>query len=305
LSLDCCFMQSKRIVKIILQAVFVVLVFFFLGRSLIDNWQRLDLDFSNLNYFYLTLSLTFFALAWALAALAWGYITKKLKKPLKSKEALKLWVFSQAARYIPGSVWQVVGRVYLGEKKGLSKGETLASVAIETSNLIISSLVVFALSLPFWPKLSGLQNYYPYFAAGFLVFGFLHPTVFNFTTGFFIQRLDKKEKPHPYLFKEIIQMLLPYLLVWLAFGTGFFLLILSFQGFEVAYFPVVTGIFALSWVVGFLFVIAPGGLGARELALVYFLGLFLSHPLAILLAISSRILMIVAELLILLVSAFF
>lgn len=295
----------KKFFKIALQALFVVLVFFFLGRSLWNNWGRLEIDFSNINYFYLSFSLILFTLAWAGAALAWGHIAKKLKNPLKAKDSIKLWVWSQSARYIPGSVWQVVGRVHMAEKKGMKKGKTLASIAVETSNLVISSLVVFALSLPFWPTLKTLSSYRPFFIAGVLVFGFLHPRAFNWTLGVFIQRLDKEEKPANYDFKEIIGMLMPYVLIWLVFGLAFFFLAISLNIGGISLLPIAIGTFALSWVIGFLVVIAPGGLGAREGALVFFLGLFISNPLAILLAVLSRVMMILAELILLAITALF
>ena len=298
-------MKSSKIFKIIIQAIFVILVFGFLGGSLISNWNRLDIDLSHINYVFIALSLLFFSLAWVAAALSWGYIIKKLEQSLDYSSAIKLWTWSQSARYIPGSVWQVVGRVYMGEKKGLGKGKTLASIAIETSNLIISSLIVFALSLPFWPTLEGFKSYYPFLFGGFMVFGFLHPKVFNTTTNFFVRRLDKGEKDHSYAFSEIITMLVPYLGVWLIFGLGFFFLILSLKEVGLAYVAIATGTFALSWVVGFLFVIAPGGLGAREVALVYFLGFFVSNPLAVLFAVLSRVLMIIGEVLILGISALY
>ncbi len=294
----------KKFLKTALQTVFVIAVFVFLSRSLIYNWNRIEVDFEKVNYFYLSLSLICFTLAWIVAALAWGHITKHLKKPLNSKDSVKIWVWSQSARYLPGSVWQVIGRINMSQKKGIKKGLTLASIAIETSNLIISSLIVFTLSLPFWPKLSGLTAYTPFLIAGFSIFGFLHPKVFNWATSFFIRRLDKEEALKNYSFADILTMLAPYLLVWVIFGVAFFLLGISFNVSKLSFLPVAIGTFALSWVIGFLFVIAPGGLGARELALVYFLGFFMSNPLAVLLAIFSRVLMIIGELFLLAASAF-
>lgn len=297
--------KLKSFLKVFLQAFFVIAIFAFLGRQLLHNWNRLEVDWQHINYLTLSISLLLFTIAWLSTAIAWGYITKKFNKPLTKRKVVKLWVWSQAARYIPGSVWQVVGRVYMGEKEGLGKGKTLASVAVETSNLIISSLLILALSLPLWPELTGLKQYFPFLISGFLIFGFLHPRVFNATTAFFIKKLDNKEKPNAYSLKEIIWMLMPYLVIWLIFGLAFYFLTLSFKQVGISFLPLATGVFALSWLVGFLFVIAPGGLGAREIALVYMLHFFVGGPLALLLAILSRVLMIIAELLILIISAFF
>ena len=55
------------------------------------------------------------------------------------------------------------------------------------------------------------------------------------------------------------------------------------------------GAFALAWVVGWLVVIAPPGAEAREAALVLALGPVLGRPDALVLAVVSRILMVVGD----------
>jgi uncharacterized membrane protein YbhN (UPF0104 family) len=56
-----------------------------------------------------------------------------------------------------------------------------------------------------------------------------------------------------------------------------------------------TAAFALAWVVGLLVVIAPAGAGPREAALVLALAPVLSSADALLVALVSRVLMVVAD----------
>jgi hypothetical protein len=58
----------------------------------------------------------------------------------------------------------------------------------------------------------------------------------------------------------------------------------------------VTGAFAGAWCVGFLLVVAPAGVGAREAALILLLGSSMSRPQATIVALVSRLLFIVSDL---------
>lgn len=296
----------KKIAKISLQALFVLVVFFFLGRALYLNWNKLDFDFGSINYLYLAFSLLLFIVALLGYALCWNESLRFLGHKLPARRAVKVWYWSQVARYIPGSVWSIFGRIYLGGKEQISKGKVIASIAIETSMLIISSILVFTLSLPFSNSIIGLKTYWPYFVVGSAFFIFLYPPFFNKITDFFVHRIDKKTDFSMQLpFSEIIKLLFYYALVWVIFGLAFFFTINSFKDVGLALIPVFIGIFALSWVLGFLFVIAPGGLGAREVAITLMLLSYFPRPIAIVAAILSRVIMIVAESLILVISSRF
>ncbi len=296
----------RKITKIIAQVVFIIVVFYFLGSALYANWNKVDINFSNINYYYLVLSLVLFSIALIGYAYCWNKAIVYLDNPLKLKRAIKIWFWSQSARYIPGSVWQIFGRIYIAGKDGISKGKVIASIGIETTMLIISSIIVFGISLPFNKELLTVNKYWPYLLVALSFFIFLYPKVFNRVTDLFVHRIDKDisfkmEIP----FKEIMKLLLFYTIVWIIFGLAFFTLLSSLKPVSISLIPALIGVFAVSWVLGFLFVIAPGGLGARELVMVFLLSTIFTSSFAIVAAIISRIVMIIAELIILVISSSF
>jgi len=81
--------------------------------------------------------------------------------------------------------------------------------------------------------------------------------------------------------------------MWLLLGLQAWLLLVQLAP-GVGY-PLAAGAFAFAWLVGFLVIIAPGGLGAREAALVLALSSLVGASAALSLALVSRILMTLAD----------
>jgi uncharacterized membrane protein YbhN (UPF0104 family) len=85
------------------------------------------------------------------------------------------------------------------------------------------------------------------------------------------------------------------LLNWIALGTQAWLLLRPLAPDASSAFALATGAFALSWLVGFLVVIAPAGIGAREAALVATLSTVATGPQALAVALLSRFAMSIAD----------
>ena len=296
----------RKILKICIQVLFVAVVFFFFSRAIYLNWNKLHISLSSLNYPYLILALFMYGVSFVGYAFCWNETLKHLEKPLHPKRAVKVWMFSQAVRYVPGSVWQIFGRVYLGGKEGVSKGKVIASIGIETSLMIISSLILFIFSIPFSKNPLAAKLYWPYFIVAFACLVFLHPAVFNKITNVFVHRIDKEydfklEMP----FSDILKLLLYYSLVWIVLGVAFYATYGAFRPVTLAALPAFTGIFAVSWMLGFLFIVAPAGLGAREIVIAFLLTPYAGSVDAIVIAVLSRLLMIFGETFILVISSRF
>jgi uncharacterized membrane protein YbhN (UPF0104 family) len=86
------------------------------------------------------------------------------------------------------------------------------------------------------------------------------------------------------------------LVMWLLFGLHAAVLVRNLDpGSPGRTVVLATGAFALAWVVGFLVVIAPAGTGPREAALVLALSPVIADSDALLVALVSRVLMVVAD----------
>ena len=79
------------------------------------------------------------------------------------------------------------------------------------------------------------------------------------------------------------------LVSWMTFGVAFWMLIRGLISTASVPIPAAMGMFALGYVMGLIAVIAPGGLGVRDLALVGFLAPFLGSGGALALSLASRV----------------
>jgi uncharacterized membrane protein YbhN (UPF0104 family) len=92
------------------------------------------------------------------------------------------------------------------------------------------------------------------------------------------------------------------IVMWLLYGLHTWLLADGLGGHGGRLLLLAIGSYALSWVAGFLVVIAPAGLGVREAALVLGLRSVLPASAALAVSVLSRLLMTLADVLLALVS---
>src|SRR3990172_6058195 len=85
-----------------------------------------------------------------------------------------IWLSSMPARYVPGNVWHIAGRLYLATRAGVPAETTVLSSVVEQVLTVASELIVFLLLLPFWPGLPALGSLGPLLGVPLALLG-LHP----------------------------------------------------------------------------------------------------------------------------------
>jgi len=93
----------------------------------------------------------------------------------------------------------------------------------------------------------------------------------------------------------ILIFLLGYVLAWAIFGIGFYLFLISLIPLGWDFYPMAVGSFAVSWVLGILSILTPGGLGVREGVLIAILQKWLDPTLALGVSIGSRLWLFLGE----------
>ena len=76
----------------------------------------------------------------------WMYIIARFGYSVPYGRSLKVWLLSQAGRYVPGKVWFALGRIYLNEREGVPKSVTTVATALELVLVLASAVVVFAVT---------------------------------------------------------------------------------------------------------------------------------------------------------------
>lgn len=233
-----------------------------------------------------------YACALNLLALAWGKQLRFSGQDAQIKDKISIYAQSQIAKYIPGNIFQYVGRSALASQYHLDATVILKSSLYEIISLVLSVLLIIALAsqLPFAPILSQLIADYPLPNAMLLislmvialgVIFIFYNKIKAFLAGYF----------YPYLWLALL-FHLASASIFLALWVGVLQQPLSMQ---TAYMLVVG--YLVSWVLGFVTPGAPGGIGVREAVFIVLVSNPLIESQVLLLVILSRVVTTLGDLL--------
>ncbi len=231
---------------------------------------------------FLVASAMFALFLFAFRAFTWRKILKGFGYALPYAAAIRIWSISELARYLPGSILQVVGRVYLAKPYGVPGSIVSTSQVLELATFLLANTLVAVPCLLFAGARSAHleQARIWYFVAMGLVpllTIVLHPRVFYGITNRILARLGK-----PAIARRLSGAKLFGLLIWSIFGLLFqslaiLLLVKDPLGLPWIKWWVVAGAYCLAWIGGFLAIWAPGGLGVREFVFVAAMRIAIPH----------------------------
>ncbi|MDO8740488.1 MAG: lysylphosphatidylglycerol synthase domain-containing protein [Candidatus Woesearchaeota archaeon] len=288
-------MKKLNIGKIIgvLVSLFIL---YFLAKTLYQNWSQLKSYSITFNYFYLALSFIFLFAHLLLSVYGWKMIMNLLKAKLDFKSSIRIWFLSQLGRYVPGRIWYLLGRMYLCEKKKISKYTTFVSLMLELAMHVLSASFTALIFVPAMIEDGGLMKFLPVFLTIPVGLILIHPKIFNFFVNIGLKIFRKKTVELKIKYSSLLGLLAFYMFSWVVNGMGFYLLIKSFYATPLSLILPLTGAFAVSWIIGFLSLITPSGLGIREGILTFLLGFYFPLPIAIIISLVSRLWIIFGEL---------
>lgn len=294
-------MQIKLLIKFIIGFLIVSGTGYFFIREFYANYGSISKFEFRINWFYLFVSqflLIFVSLA---GTYFWqrllGIITSQ---HISFRESIAIVNTSQLTKYLPGKVWSYAIQMLLLSKKGISK-----TIVLYT-NLFLTITSLFAST--FWGLL-----YFVCFSPNnkrlWLLLLFLFLIIyfgFIFLNQFFlkviikiVQRLFKTTIAYTHInIGWIIIFQFLYLLVNAIFGlTGYFSAL--GLGFSLAFQEVfaIAASLIIGDLIGFIILIAPGGLGVREGIMLALLEVLGNKNLALILPIGTRIIGMISDLL--------
>ncbi len=213
---------------------------------------------------YLLLSLGCALLYLVGQAAVWrGIVADLLGVPLPWRRALRVWMLSNMGRYLPGSVWHLVGRVVAGQGEGVTRQQGTLAVFLEQALQLLSALLLVSLSLPGWPEGSAVRGWA--WLAALVPLGLLalHPRLFFPLANRVLLRVGREPLPSMPRYRTLLGYLLRYTVVHLANGMALAAALLAL-GAPLRLVPAALGAALAAWSVGFVTILAPGGLGVRE-----------------------------------------
>lgn len=220
-------------------------------------------------YLFLILALVY-GTANTFIAAGWHFILKRLGVCLSWKESMSAYGISQLAKYVPGNIFQFVGRQALGVSVGAPGGRLAKSVVFEIILLVIAALLLAVPALQLWlPHASESTTFLTTLT---LVFLSSVPLIF------------KKE----FL---ILSTLLLNMFFFITSGLVFWAVLNALANLSngPATISEISSAFILAWLLGFLTPGAPAGLGIREYIILFSLTGIATEPLLLLSVVISRL----------------
>ena len=196
--------------------------------------------------------------------------------------ATRIWSTSELARYLPGVIWQVVGRVYLVRPYGVNGAVCSTSQVLELILFLLANVLV-AISCLAWfgvKQMHETARFWLLFIVPLapVLLVLLHPRVFYRLLNSILGWLGKPPVENRLKFRVLIGLLGWSVLGLLWQSAAIWLITTGPLGLKLAKWWVVAGAYCLAWCAGFLAVWAPGGLGVRELVFVAAMQVALPAP---------------------------
>ena len=233
-------------------------------------------------------------LAMFMNAVLWARVVADLGGArIRSIEAIQLFMIANLGRYVPGKVWQIAGLAVLARGKGV-RPVTATGAAVLGQGLSLLAATAVGLGA----LLTGPEQLRPWglLAAGLLAFVIIViaiPASFQWGAQLWF-RVVRAETPQRLDSVHGLQWLALYVLNWVLLALSFWVLVVSF-GVSVGVVPAASA-FAAAYVMGYLFIPAPAGVGVREGFLVAFLTPHVGVGSAGVLAVIARVWTTVVEL---------
>jgi hypothetical protein len=233
----------------------------------------------------LALSFVVYTLELGLVTLSWNSIMGRLAGLSDLRKNLKIYWSANLGKLLPGTVWYIAGRAYLYEQEGVAKAVTAMNSVLELVLLVLAGAVVSLSFLPFLSASQWLKK--PLVLVAMVPLGLLlvHP----WTIGGLWRRVGRAEMSEPLRWRDTLTWLAIYAGVWMGGGLVLYCAINAFYALPLAYLPQVIGVWALSELTTYLSLVSPSGLGIREVALSVLLGYYVPAPLAVVVALTVRI----------------
>lgn len=196
----------------------------------------------------------------------------------------RIWFLTEFARYLPGNVWSFLGRVGAMRMLGVPAAQSTAALVREAATIVATAGVL----LPALRRFEGLggNTFFDLVTNLTGIFGVI---------ALIFLLLPVRIRIDPPRARARITSVVLGMVAWLAFGWGSAELVRAFH----AALPLVSLAYAsiAAWLLGYLSLLTPSGLGVREAAFQLRLAYAFGVPTAIgtALGLSSRVVITVVE----------
>jgi len=267
----------------------VLLIAFFWGRSLAANWSQVRALPWRVEPLPLLASFPLLLLHLVFLAVIWALSLRYLGERIAWGQAVRVWLLTQIARYLPGGTWDALARMAVGSREGVRLLQGGVSVALEMATQTVAAVAVFLLSLLFWPGGPALRQYGILAALVPLGLLALYPPVVERAMNAALHLAGWPPVRLGLRYGQVLALFGLHLAARVLVGVAFFCFARALYPFPWEALPALVGTFAGAWVVGFVVFFAPLGLGVREGVMMALLGTLCPLSVASAIAVGFRL----------------
>ncbi len=234
----------------------------------------------------------------------WGLILGALGEPVKPVPAARVWLASEACRWLPGSLWSFGSRAVLASRRGLPGSTVAASLVMELAVTVLAWVAVALLGINSVKFPESLTQPIRSLSAPMVVsaLGILAiVAIVGSRSAWVHHRLVRllgagkllcAKRPNG---GKLLGAFAFYVVMGMFNGATLLVIVRSSPGGLSCPPTAVVAANALAWLVGFFALFAPGGLVVREACLSAMLSPWMPAEQALAVALAWRMLQIVAE----------
>jgi hypothetical protein len=269
-------------------------------RSLVVNWQSFRAqpivwEFSA-NWILASVGVVF--ASYAVLIEAWRRVVLSMGERLSFVTAARIWFLASLGKYVPGKVWAIAGAAVLAQRAGVDPSAAVAGAVVLQALALASGALVVAATARHALEAVG-QGAVPLSVAVVLL---SLVGVALLTSPSLLDRLNRhlpgswprlRAIPGPI----VVSALVANMLAWMGYGVALLLLAKGSLPDVRLTLAQAIGVFTSSYLIGFIALFAPGGLGPRESVFLLMLADDVGLKAAAALAIASRLLLTCTEVL--------
>lgn len=238
----------------------------FLARFIARDWDEVSDTLADARPAWIVAAFLVAAAAMTAIAIPWRNVLRLMGGDLPWPEVVARYYAGEIGKYLPGGVWPVLGRGELARRAGVPRTAAYSSVALSLALLYLAAMVVVLVAVPVMIAKGGSLASLWVLALLPVGLACLHHGVLERVRAM-AARVTKREVSltiPPW--GRSLAILARYVPVWLLIGSVTWLIARGL-GQDVSWLDVAPAT-VLSWIVGFVLVPVPGGVGVREAAFV-------------------------------------
>ena len=225
----------------------------------------------------------------------WQSLLAGLGSPVRMTTAGRIFFIGQLGKYIPGSVWPILTQMELGARANIPRARSASASILTMIVSLAGGLLVAAGAIPF-------AHYNPDYDLVFVLVPVilvgLYPRVLNPLLSLLF-KITKREPLDQSVSLTMVAKALGWSLVaWLANGVQIWILADKLGAPIGRTFAIALGGYAFAWCVGFVAIFDPAGAGIRDALLVATLAPVLAYQPTLAVALVSRAVNTVSDLLV-------